>query len=55
MLGMMPRTCKECQSIQHVFFRTQEEFDEWDCPVCNERTESDDATEMSVPAQEDEV
>lgn len=40
-LGMMPRTCDECKHIQHVFFRTQEEFDTWDCPVCEERIDGD--------------
>lgn len=36
---MMPRACAECTSIQHVFFTSQEEFDEWSCPVCNGRIE----------------
>ena len=34
MLGMMPRTCAECKQVQHVFFKSQDEFDTWDCPEC---------------------
>lgn len=41
MLGMMPRACGECKHVQHVFFRSQEEYDKWDCPVCQERIEPD--------------
>jgi hypothetical protein len=36
---MMPRTCGECTSIQHVFFRTQDEYDTWECPECKEKVE----------------
>jgi ribosomal protein S27E len=43
-LGMMPRACKECTHIQHVFFRTQEEYDAWDCPVCAGRIEAEEET-----------
>ena len=41
-VGMMPRACKECGHIQHVFFPTQKAFDEWDCPVCLGRIEPDE-------------
>jgi DNA-directed RNA polymerase subunit RPC12/RpoP len=44
-LGMMPRSCAECSEIQHVFFRTRKEYDEWNCPVCNERIEPDEDIE----------
>ena len=38
-LGLMARGCEECKSVQHVWFKTTEEFDEWDCPVCAGRIE----------------
>jgi hypothetical protein len=41
-LGMMPRACKECSSIQHVYFKSQEEYDDWDCPTCRERQDDED-------------
>jgi DNA-directed RNA polymerase subunit RPC12/RpoP len=44
-LGMMARACSECSEIQHVFFRTRKEHDEWDCPVCRERIEPDEDIE----------
>jgi len=57
-LGMMPRSCRKCNSIQHVFFKSQDEFDKWDCPVCMQRIKPDDdpeTSELPVSAQEDEV
>ena len=33
-LGMMPRACDECKSIQHVFFTSHDEYNNWVCPEC---------------------
>jgi lipopolysaccharide biosynthesis regulator YciM len=33
-LVMTQRKCQQCENIQHVWFKSQEEFDNWDCPVC---------------------
>ena len=41
-LGMMPKACPECKHIQHVWFKTTEEFDNWSCPVCAGRIEPDE-------------
>lgn len=33
----MPRKCKKCSNVQHVFFTSQKEYDDWTCPVCEGR------------------
>lgn len=38
-LGMMPRICSECKEVQHVFFKSQQEHDQWQCPCKKEPTE----------------
>jgi hypothetical protein len=48
MLGMMPRACGECAHIQHVFFKTQDEFDTWDCPVCEGRLQDGNNPEPEI-------
>ena len=41
MLGMMPKACAECKQVQHVFFKSQDEFDTWYCPECREADDGD--------------
>lgn len=36
-LTTMPRKCKKCSNVQHVFFTSQKEYDDWTCPVCEGR------------------
>ena len=33
-LNMIARKCEKCKNIQYVFFMSQKEFNEWECPVC---------------------
>lgn len=47
-LGMMPRSCRECGNIQHVFFPTQKEYDEWKCPECKGKELLDNPDEPVV-------
>jgi hypothetical protein len=44
-LQLMPRKCDVCEQVQHVFFLTTQEYDEWDCPVCREIPEGIDHEE----------
>lgn len=44
-LGMMPRSCGECLSVQHVWFRTQDEYDKWECPECHDKKVDSDGSD----------
>jgi len=33
-LEMFPMRCPTCNNIQHVWFSSQIEHDNWDCPIC---------------------
>lgn len=40
-IGMAPKACPECKHIQHVFFKTKEDYDKWECPECRESKDED--------------
>ncbi len=42
-LGLTARACDECGQVQHVWFKTKEEYEEWSCPECRDKLESEDS------------
>ncbi len=45
-LGMMAKACTECKRVQHVWFSTQKEWDEWTCPYCTGRIKEKNEDEI---------
>jgi len=33
-LVMSKKKCEKCESIQHVWFSSRDDFDNWECPIC---------------------
>ena len=53
-LGLMAKGCPDCFSVQHVWFASTEEFDNWGCPVCTGRIEPhEDYIKRPRPADQD--
>jgi len=41
-LTTMKRKCNDCGHVQHVFFTSKKEADDWECPECRDKNKESD-------------